>query len=185
MRKTIAFSILITLLVSCASIKPAVALHLSDVNGKPTSGMAYIDNIIAIDWSYLHKSKLNFKLKNNTPSTIKIIWNDMAYVNVSGSTDRVMHAGVKYINRNEAQPPSSIPSGAFIEDAIIPTSVVAFNSYSGWTEGDIFTVSLDSGRAKEQLENTYGKVAKVLLPIEVDGVIKDYEFSFTVTPLGR
>lgn len=185
MKKTIVFLLAIFLLIACASIKPTVGLQLSEVNGEPISGMSYIDDIIAVDWSYVIKSKLNFKLKNNTKSTIRIIWDDAAYVNVSGSTDRVMHAGVKYINRNESQPPSLIPSGAFIEDAIIPTSVVAFNAYSGWSEGDMFTVSSDPKRAKDQLNNTYGRVAKVILPIEIDGAIIDYEFSFTVNPLTK
>ncbi len=57
--------------------------------------------------------------------------------------------------------------------------------YVGWTEGNLFTVSVDSREAKKQLENTYGKTVKVLLPIEAGGVITDYEFSFTVTSLKR
>jgi len=185
MKKIILLLFAVLLFASCASVKPTVGLHLSDVNGKPARGMSYIDDIIAVDWSYTYKSKLNFKLKNNTQSTIRVIWDDAAYVNVSGSTDRVMHAGVKYINRNESQPPTSIPSGSFIDDVIIPTSVVAFTPYVGWTEGNMFGVSGDPREAKKQLENTYGKTAKVLLPIEVDGIIRDYEFSFIVTSLKK
>jgi len=96
-----------------------------------------------------------------------------------------MHAGVKYINRNESQPPSSIPAGAYIDDAVIPTSVISFVPYVGWIEGNLFGVSMDSREAKKQLENTYGKTIKVLLPIESNGIITDYEFSFTVTSLKR
>ena len=185
MKKVTLFLFTVLMLVSCASVKPTVGLYLSDVNGNQASGMSYIDDMIAIDWSYIYKARLNFKLKNNTKSTIRIMWDDAAYVNASGSTDRVMHAGVKYINRNESQPPSSVPAGAYIEDAVIPTSVIAFMPYVGWTEGNLFTVSVDSREAKKQLENTYGKTVKVLLPIESNGIITDYEFSFTVTSLKR
>lgn len=185
MKKIILLLFTALIITSCASVKPTVGLHLSDVNGNLTAGMSYIDEMIAVDWSYIYKAKLNFKLKNNTKSTIRIMWNDAAYVNASGSTDRVMHAGVKYINRNESQPPSSIPAGSYIDDAIIPTSVIAYNPYIGWTEGNMFGVSRNSWEAKKQLENTYGKTVKVLLPIEKDGIITDYEFSFIVTSLKR
>lgn len=185
MKKIILLLFATLLFASCASVKPTVGLQLSSVNDNPADGMSYIDDVIAINWSYIYKAKLNFKLKNNTKSTIRIIWDDVAYVNASGSTDRVMHAGVKYTNRNESQPASSIPSGSFIEDVIIPTSVVAYNAYSGWTEGNLFGVSENRAEAKRQLENTYGKAVKVLLPIEINGTIIDYEFSFTVTPLKK
>jgi hypothetical protein len=141
--------------------------------------------MITTVWSYTNKSRLNFKIKNNSKSTIRIIWNDAAYVNANGSTDRIMHLGVKYTDRNESQPPTSIPSGAYIEDVIIPTSVVSYEPYFGWTEGNLFGVSKHKRVAKGQLENTYGKKVKVLLPIEKDGIITDYEFSFTVISLKR
>jgi hypothetical protein len=64
------FSTLI--LVSCASIKPNVSLNLSDVNGVNTIGMSYIDDMITTVWSYTNKSRLNFKIKNNSKSTIII-----------------------------------------------------------------------------------------------------------------
>ena len=184
--KKIIFLLFIALIIaSCASIKPTVGLYLSDVNGNQMGGMSYIDDMIAVDWSYIYRAKLNFKLKNKTTSTIRIKWDDAVYVNASGSIDRVMHAGVKYINRNESQPPSSIPAGAYIDDAVIPTSVISFVPYVGWIEGNLFGVSMDSREAKKQLENTYGKTVKVLLPIESNGIITDYEFSFTVTSLKR
>lgn len=172
------------LVSSCASTnKPMVGLTLSDVNGKENSHMSYIDDDIAIDWSYTYKSKLNFKLKNLSDNKIKVIWDEVVYVNPDGSTDRVMHAGVKYVNRNESQPPTVIPVGSFIEDAIIPTSVVSFVAYVGWAEGSLFNVSSDKKTSKWQLENTYGKNVKVIMPIEIGDNVADYTFTFTVLRL--
>lgn len=185
MGKITLFILAILLFVSCAPMKPTVGLQLTEVNGEAVNGMVYIDDNITVEWAYSTRSKLNFKLMNNTKSTIKILWDIAAFVNVGGSVDRVMHAGVKYADRNEAQPPSPIPSGAFIEDVIIPTTVVAYNPYSGWTEGNMFEVSQDPKVAKEQLANTYGKIAKVVLPIDLGGHIKEYQFSFLIRPITK
>lgn len=179
--KKIILLLLAAVLISCGAQKLPASLELSSVNDLPVIGMQFIDDNIAIDWSYIYKSKLNFTLKNNTKSNIRVIWDNAAYVNASGKTDRVMHAGVKYIDRNESQPPTVIPSGSYIDDAIIPTSVVSYQAYVGWTEGTLFGFSqTDRELAETQKSNTFGKNIKVLLPIEIGERIIEYTFSFTV-----
>lgn len=167
-------------LCSCgATKKPPARLELSSVNGNPMGGMQYVDQNIAIDWTYSNKSRINFKLKNSTNKNMKLIWEDAAYVDANEKVDRIMHLGVKYIDRNESQPASVIPSGSILEDAIIPVSVVGRSQY-GWIEGTMFGFSRDPKIAKEQKLKTFGRKVKVLLPIEIGGDVVEYNFSFIV-----
>lgn len=170
-------------LCSCGTTKLPVRLELSSVNDNPVSGMQFIDDNIAIDWDYVNKSRINFKLKNNSQKNIKLIWEDAAYVDVNGKVDRIMHYGVKYADRNESQPPSIIPSGAILEDAIIPVGVVGnYATYgaSGWFEGTMFGFSTDPAIAEKQKLKTFGQNIRILLPIEISGEIFEYLFVFSV-----
>ena len=179
--KNIILSVLATALIACGTQKLPVSLELSSVNDVPVSGMQFIDDNIAVSWFYINKAKLNFALKNNTRGNIKVVWDNAAYVDANGRTERIMHAGVKYADRNESQPSSVVPAGAVLDDAVIPVGVVGYSQYSGWYEGTMFGFSqTDRKLAEAQKEKTFGKNIKVLLPIEIDGIITEYTFSFIV-----
>ena len=62
----------------------------------------YEDDFIKIFW-YVSSTQFNFDLTNKSGYTIKLNWDDMAYVDQNGSTKRVMHSGVKYTDRNNSQ----------------------------------------------------------------------------------
>ena len=180
MKKIILFFIL-AFLFSCGTQKLPASLEMTEVNGTPVSGMQYIDDKIAIDWSYVMRSRLNFKLKNISAKNMRLIWDNAAYVDANGKVDRIMHHGIKYVDRNESQPSSTIPAGAILEDAIIPVGVIGYTARYGWHEGTMFGFSTTDRRlAETQKANTFGRNIKVLLPIEIDGEITEYTFSFTV-----
>lgn len=182
MRKVL-FLLLWCVLISCGTTKLPVRLELSSVNDNPVSGMQFIDDNIAVDWDYVNKSRINFKLKNNSQKNMKIIWDDAAYVDANGKVERIMHYGVKYADRNESKPPSIIPSGAILEDAVIPVGVVGnYAAYgaSGWFEGTLFGFSTDPAIAEKQKLKTFGQSVKVLLPIEISGAITEYTFVFSI-----
>lgn len=50
-----------------------------------------------------------------------------------------MHSGVKYIDRNNSQPPNIIPKNASLSDVIIPTDNIYYVSgqYGGWRDGQV------------------------------------------------
>ena len=68
----------------------------------------YEDEIIKIVWN-IDNETFNFILNNLSDKTLKILWDDAGYVNTNGFTERLIHSGIQYINRNNPQPPTIIP----------------------------------------------------------------------------
>lgn len=94
-----------------------------------------------------------------------------------------MHTGVKYIERNNSQPPTIIPRGASVNDIIIPCNNVYYNSYSNsWTKKNLFgNISSTEYSTLDSLAQPWvGKQVQVLLPLEHQGVLNEYIFTFEV-----
>ena len=70
--------------------------------------MHFEDSLIAMDFVIGQKS-ISFTMQNNSGKTARIIWDETLFIKY-GSPGRVMHAGVKYTDRNNPQPPSIIPA---------------------------------------------------------------------------
>ena len=68
------------------------------------------------------------QIENKSNYSIKIQWDDVAYISSSGQTGRVMHSGVKYIDRNNSQPASVIPKSASLSDIVIPNDNIYYVS---------------------------------------------------------
>ncbi len=145
----------------------------------------YEDDYIDIVW-YVGQKQFNFVLKNKSNHTIKINWDDISYVDIKGNTGRVMHSGVKYVDRNASQPASSIPKGASLSDILLPVDNVYFVSgqYGGWREKLLIPAYYQSKEAMEQEAPTYvGKQMKILMPISIESVQNDYTFVFNIDEL--
>jgi hypothetical protein len=188
------------LVSGCASSTAYYDIGLSQVQttfrapgkyGEPTTKRAgdpgvdediYVDGLIGVGW-LLSPRRLSFLLGNHTDRSIRVIWDQAAYVDATGVTHRVMHEGVKYIDRSASQPPSVVVPGGKLFDSITPADHVYLMSgqYGGWGEAPLLPVS---GYSKEQLEaiveQYVGKTLQVLLPIEIQGFIVDYIFTFRI-----
>jgi hypothetical protein len=136
------------------------------------------DDTVAIDWTLdstrvlgrERTSGLSFVLRNKTDSPVRILWDEAAYVDENGNSDRVTHQGVKFISRDQPMPPSVVVQGGKLSDTIIPSSNVQYTpgKYGGWSEGSVVA------------GDVAGKTIRVLLPIEGQGKRTDYTFNFEV-----
>lgn len=145
----------------------------------------YEDDYIDIVW-YVGTKQFNFTLKNKSNHTIKINWDDISYVDIKGNTGRVMHSGVKYIDRNASQPASSVPKGASLTDILLPVDNVYYvnGQYGGWREKLLIPAYYQSKEAMQQEAPTYvGKQMKILMPISIENVQNDYTFVFNIDEL--
>ena len=198
MRKTTLFFALgLLLLVGCYSFRGTYDFSLTSVErpedqgdrfGEMTTGEAdnggilYEDSVLKCVW-VVGVDRLSFALKNKTENSMKIIWDEAAYIDQNGSTQRIMHSGVKYTDRNSSQPPSVIIRGAQIEDVVIPNDNVYYVSgqYGGWRIRPLFQNFAATQAELNTLTSLYvGKEVRVLLPIEIKGVTNDYIFNFKV-----
>jgi len=104
-------------------------------NEEGVSKYRYEDDYINIVW-YVGLKQFNFTLNNKSGHSLKINWDDISFVDTKGQVGRVMHSGVKYSERNNSQPATTVPKGASISDILLPTENVYFVSgqYGGWRE---------------------------------------------------
>lgn len=132
----------------------------------------FIDDNMSISWSS-GQSQLDFVLENRTDQTMRIPWDEVVYVDESGVSNRVMHAGVKFINRDQSMPPSILVKGGKLDDTIIPSSNVYYESgrYGGWRQSALFTAA------------SVGKQIRVLMPMVIGEKKHEYLFTFLIGPI--
>ena len=140
---------------------------------------SYNDSIIDIT-IFGTKEQFGFILKNISNHSLKIIWNEAAFVGLDGSTSKIMHVGTKYSQRESDQPATVVIKGAKIDDVATPTANVYYD------EGvKIGYSTIGSGwKTKSMLPEEYkGKEAgeiRLMLPIQVKDVVNEYTFVFKV-----
>ena len=135
--------------------------------------------VTQIFW-YVSATQFNFELTNKSGYTIKLNWDDMAYVDQNGSTKRVMHSGVKYTDRNNSQPASTLPKNASLSDILLPTDNVYYVSgqYGGWRESALFPRY--STQEEAMASPALGKTVRIIFPIMIQDVANEYIFEFSV-----
>ena len=140
---------------------------------------SFSDSIINIV-IYGTPEQFNFELKNVSPSSLKLIWNEAAFVGLAGSTSKIMHNGVKYSEREGDQPATTIIKGAKIDDLACPTANVYYDEgtrigYStygnGWKTRSMLPKDYKGAEAGE---------IRLMLPIQVKDVVNEYTFVFKV-----
>jgi len=155
-----------------------------DVDG--ATNYKYEDDYIDISW-FVGLSSFSFSLNNKSNYSIKIPWDDVAYIDMEGRAGRVMHAGVKYNERNNSQPASVVPKGASIKDVVIPADNVYFVSgqYGGWKEGRLFKLPVDRTNIEEAKGIYVGKTVRVLFPVIIQDVKNEYVFEFKIDDITK
>jgi len=141
----------------------------------------YSDSLISIAW-IVGDEQLSFILENKTQHSMRVLWDEVTFVDITGNSSRVMHEGVRYVDRNASQPPSVVPSNGRLIDIVVPTSNVYYVSgqYGGWrTAGLIQPRNTSLGETEEALSNI-GRRFSVLFPVELQGVTNEYTFNFEV-----
>ena len=141
----------------------------TSVTEKDITKYSYEDNFINI-LIFAGSSQFNFILKNVSTNTVKVVWNEAVFVDVDGSTSKVMHSGIKYSQREGDQPASTIIKGAKLEDLAAPTDKVYYDDVlKEWSSKSLYS------NADPKLE---GQTIKLMLPIQVKDVVNEYIFEF-------
>jgi hypothetical protein len=141
------------------------------ITDKDITKFSYVDNIIDI-LIFASSTQFQFILKNVSENTIKVVWNEAVFVDVDGSTSKVMHSGVKYSQREADQPPSTIIKGAKLEDLAAPTAKVYYSDVlKEWESKDL---------CENASKNSKEQTIKLMLPIQVKDVVNEYIFEFNV-----
>lgn len=147
------------------------------------SNNKYSDEYITlIPTASVSGSQIDLTIVNNHSSSIRILWDDAAFIDNEGSSHRIIHMGIKLIDKEKAQVPSVIPAGARLEDTIAPVDGLAYKDGS-WS---IALPDYNKFNSRDAAENTlqlyrtnpYYTETKLLLPIEIDGKKIEYTLTF-------
>ncbi|MBI9037927.1 MAG: membrane lipoprotein lipid attachment site-containing protein [Bacteroidales bacterium] len=200
MRKLIFALFLATMLTSCMTYQGFYNVGLQEVerpeNAKERYGeskiinfeeegktkYSYEDELIKIVWLPL-STQFAFTLENKSDNSIKIIWDEAVYVDENGSSGRVMHSGVKYVDRSNPQPPTVVVKKAKVDDMVVPTDNIYYISgqYGGWQTKPLFPNRATTQEELNVLTQKYvGKTVKILLPLQIQETVNEYIFSFKV-----
>ncbi len=141
----------------------------------------YEDGLVRIVWIPT-ASEVSFELTNKTEQPLKIIWEEAAFIDDSGESHRVVHSGVDYESVKDPQPSTVINEKGSYADAVFPAG---YYHYIGGTlhKDPLYpnvSVSRKGDKLEEKGQSFIGKTFHVLLPLEIDGVVNKYVFSFTV-----
>jgi len=140
----------------------------------------YEDSIIKIILKD-NVSQIGFDLTNKSEQTLKLVWDDVAYINTKNETEKVYHKGIKYIDRENPQSPSSIYKKTTLSDLIAPTSYTYYVSgqYGGWTSSPLIPqMNAVWSSKKEYVPELLGKSLRLALPLKIEEKTLEYVFVF-------
>ena len=133
--------------------------------------------------------EVNFNLRNLTKEPMKINWDEGSII-IFGRSQRIIHKGVKLIDRSSPQAPTVIPSNSSIDDLAAPADNIYYregyysqytSSPGGWESHDLFTSNdLKKEDTKKFILSLKGSKFQFFLPIEQNGQKLNYTFEFEI-----
>ncbi len=146
--------------------------HLFLINNSSGDSLIYKDDNIEIRFTLY--SNINFQLNNIDNAPIIIDWNKVSIVMPDGTSHKIIHNGVKYIDRGEKMSKTTIPPNAKIKDEIVPIENIEMIG-SHWRSKALFR---HNPKSKKRLNN---KTFSIFMPIELSsGNINNYNFKFKI-----
>lgn len=154
-----------------------------------TEGQKYVYNDDLITAGFLLQQKsILVVAENKAEHSIQIRLGEGAFVGLDGSSQRLLTGEMSYMERNDAPPPVVVPSGASSSMSIIPASNVARESVDPiLSPGSVIrdsTVSVERDTAynamTELARENIDKTFSLLIPIEIQGTVNEYTFTFKV-----
>lgn len=142
---------------------------ISMIKPQPSDDLSYEDSDVVIRFTpgdlKLIGSQLHFSLENKTDSPITVPWDKISYVDWSRGSHRVIHEGVRLIDRDKPQAVSTVAPTARLDDLIYPADYV---------DADVPFLPL------REPNTVVGATFSVFMPLEIKGHEKNFLFTFRV-----
>lgn len=157
-----------------------VSRNESVMDNNISSATSYSDDILSIVWM-IDRNRADFNLKNKASGSIKILWDEMAFVGFNKESQRVIHKGIKYSEKEKEQTPSIVARNAEINDLIIPANKIYYKkSWMKWCAYPFVDDFMFSPNDKN-IQSHSGKIIQFLLPIVINEKRYEYLFSFEIS----
>jgi hypothetical protein len=124
----------------------------------------------------LSKKTFSVSLENLTSQPIKLDWNNCSFVDADRQSHRVIHSGVKFVDRELPMAPLTIPPGASYSEILTPSDHARL-----WPKPLYWQVS----ELLPEAHTKNGKCVTVFMPLVVGGVTRNYSFRLKIHSQGR
>jgi len=125
------FKRLVVVLFLCGLPVGGVEVMKWPVVEEPSNSPLRIEGLFAAEGMFLWGIELT--ITNQGSETIVLLWDECSLVLPNRQSLRIIHTGVKYIEKEKPQSPTPIPPKTFVREAIWPTDYVEWVS-SEWVE---------------------------------------------------
>ncbi|MGZ3596237.1 MAG: hypothetical protein ACXVAD_11755 [Syntrophales bacterium] len=132
-----------------------------------------------------------FVLNSKTDRPMRIVWNEARFIDEKGVSHRMIHSGIGYEDRNNAQPPTVVAARGALEDFLHPADYFQreegyggqSNEQQGYWKKAPFLPAQIKGTAEElraKAEPFVGKTFQVMLALQIDDVRSEYVCAFKI-----
>lgn len=149
------------------------------VLGEAGEGMHTMeDSTVRIETGFPESNEaIPIRIRNKTSSTLRLLWDEVVFIDTDGEESRVMHLGIRSMERDRSMPASIIAAGSTLTDQITPINRVR---YAERRHGGLRT---ETSALLSRTNLREGASIGLLLPFEVDGQRMEYTVHLTVTPV--
>jgi hypothetical protein len=140
------------------------------------------DGFVKIVWTPT-ALEVALELTNKTSNPIKIIWDDAKFIDSEGNQQRAIHSKVKLSEVDKPQEPSIVEQSGSLSDTVIPADNIIYRD-ARWQKKPMFpnfAVSRKAEHFDDDVQAFVGKSFKVILPLETDGTVHEYSFTFKIS----
>ena len=157
--------------------------HVAEVSEGDSVAFVLEDGLMRITW-VVEEARLPFVLENKTDQPIRIVWDDAIFMDPNGAPHKVMHRGVRYDQRGEPQAPTTVEPGKAREDFILAINLPYQESDAAWREDPFLKPYRRMTREElEPARRNVGRSFIAILPVEFEGEVHEYVFTFRVRSL--
>jgi PBP1b-binding outer membrane lipoprotein LpoB len=148
--------------LSCRLVRPVASKELK-----------YRDKLIAISF-VVEEQSLQMQFENLSEKEVSIRWEQAMYTDVNGQTQRLMHSGIRFLDRNNPLPAQVVKSHASVQESVIPVGNVFMSpEKKGYDIRPLFPVLGDASALK-------GKAITLSIPVEFNHQVQPYNFNIEI-----
>jgi len=148
----------------------------------------FTDQYVSIT-TYLNQKSLYLSITNKSGGTVSLDWDKAAFVDIDGTSGRLVPSDIRYVDVAKSIPPSVIVSNGTLSKSAVPASNVYYSdgyvwgmyipSAAGWQVRDIYRTSTSENAESLKEYNTSFQY-KALLPLEINEYLHEYLITFRI-----
>ena len=178
---TSVFTSCVSLSVGKYDLELKTASNINNGEKLQTSSLTANNSMVDVEWTPADEM-LSVKLTNKTNAPIKIHWDEAVFVNVFGESFGVIHGDIKFAEKEKAQTYTIVANQSYIKDVVLPKDYVKRSTAgTGWIiEPMLPTKDFRESDLIQKGKALIGKTMRLIIPIEFNNTINNYEFTFVV-----